>query len=241
MKEEVWRDISGYEGYYQVSSLGKVRSLDRVVPTKDGGERFCKGRTIEGLVNRGYRQVNLNRDSIGRTYNFSQLVAMAFLGHEPNGGVLVVDHINGNRSDNRVENLRIVTQRANKSICFRSNEDSFSSKYVGVNWHKGTSKWITQIRYGEAVIHLGLFTSETEASKAYQSALSKIKEGSFNPEDYKPKWTSKYKGVHFHKSSGKWQADVKIRGKQIYIGSFPTEILAHQAYQAKLKKLTNNK
>lgn len=50
---EIWRDIEGYEGRYQVSSLGRVRSLDRVVPDKRWGERRLKGRMLRPRVNRG--------------------------------------------------------------------------------------------------------------------------------------------------------------------------------------------
>ena len=104
-----------------------------------------------------------------------------------------------------LDNLRIVSHRANTSTCFRSDRDSFSSGYVGVNWDKKLSKWYSQIQHKGMRIYLGLYNTEVEASTAYQSALSKIKDGSFNHNDYKPKWTSEYKGVYFQKACNKWQ------------------------------------
>jgi len=229
---EEWRDIPNYEGYYQVSDLGRVRRLDRTVLTINGQERLYKRKVIEGNVQKGYRQTTLRCDGIGRRYTFSQLVAMAFLGHEPNGYTLVVDHINGDKLDDRVENLRLVTQRANSSTCFRPNEESFSSQYVGVNWDKKTSKWTSQIYNNGVSIILGYYDTEIKASKAYQLALSKIKDGSFNHNDYKPKWTSEYKGVSFFKRDNKWLAYITINGKREHLGYHQTEL---EAYNARLK------
>ena len=235
---EIWKDIPEYEGYYQASNLGRIRSLDRTVVFSDGRKRFYRGGVMDGSVNRGYRQTTLSGDGIGRTLMFSQIIAMTFLGHDPNGLTLVVDHINGDKSDNRVENLRIVSHRANTSTCFRSNEDSLSSEYVGVSWDKSKSKWRTQIQHDGVSTFLGYYKTELEAFKAYKSALSKIKDGSFNPDNYKPEWTSKYKGVGFKKANNKWQAYITINGKLKYLGLFKTELLAHQAYQNALKDIT---
>lgn len=227
--KEIWRDIPGYDGYYQVSDLGRVRSLDRYVVSTVGKKRFFKGGAINGHINKGYRCTSLSKNGKKRTCRFSQLVAMAFLGHVPNGNTLVVDHINGDRSNDRVENLRIVTNRANASTCFRSNESSFSSEHVGVAWTERRAKWRAYIKYKGAQINLGHYDSEIKASNAYQSALSKIKDGSFNPDNYKAKWTSEYKGVYYNKKEKKWIANIQAGGNQIYIGSFPTEELAYQA------------
>lgn len=236
-KEEIWKDVPEYEGYYQASNLGRVRSLDRTVTYSNGRKAFYKGRLVDRGLNNGYKQATLTKDNVGRTYNFSLLVAMAFLDHKPNGHTLVVDHINGDRSDDRVENLRIVTNRANISTCFRTNEDFFSSEYAGVSWNEVCSKWQAGIQYNGNKTYLGTFTDDLEASNAYQSALSKVKDGSFNPSDYKSEFTSKHKGVNFHKASGKWMAQIRINGRQKYLGCFSTELEAHQAYQSKLKEL----
>lgn len=228
---EIWKDIPSYEGYYQASDKGRVRSLDRTVTFSNGYDRFYKGGVMNGSVNNsGYKVHNLSINGIQRTFQGSQLVAIAFLGHKPDGYSLVVDHVNGDKLDDRVENLRIVTNRANATTCFRSDRGSFSSEYVGVSLHKSSSKWKTQIRHNGVNTRLGCYDTELEASNAYQLALSKIKDGSFNPDDYKPKFTSKYKGVYFNKPSNKWQAQIPINGKQKHIGYFNTELEAHKAY-----------
>ncbi len=229
---EEWKDIPGYEGYYQASNLGRVRSLDRTVITSRG-KMFCKGRIREVSVNKvGYKLYCLSINGIDRTFQGSQLVAMAFLGHKPNGCTLVVDHINGNKSDDRVENLRIVTNRANTTTCFRSDKGSFSSEYIGVLRNKRASKWQALIQYNGVRIYLGLYNTEIEASIAYQSALSKIEDGSFNADEYKPKWASEYKGVSFYKAGNKWSAYITINGKRKHLGYYHTEL---EAYKARLK------
>ena len=234
---EIWKDIPNYEGYYQASNLGRIKSLDRTVTYSDGRRRFYKGRIRDGSVQNGYKQTTLRGDGIGRNFMFSQIIAVTFLGHEPKGHTLVVDHINGDKLDNRVGNLRIVTHRENSSTCFRSNEESLSSGHVGVSWIERDSVWRSQISLNGVSVRLGCYDTEIEASTAYQEALSKIEDGSFNPDDYKPKFTSKYKGVYFNKRDNKWVARITINGKTKYLGSFTTEIEAHQAYQSKLKEL----
>lgn len=228
---EEWKDIPNYKGYYQASNLGRARSLDRAIIDSMGRSRVYKGKFLKGSVTNGYKQTALTKNNVGKTYKFSQLVAMAFLDHTPNGHTLVVDHIDGNKLNDRLENLSVVTQRENSSTCYRADRESFSSDFTGVCWHKRDSKWAVFIHYNGGRIYLGSFTDELEASKAYQSALSKMKDDSFNPNEYKPIWTSRYKGVSLHKRTGKWTARITVNGERKFLGYFSTEIEAHRAYQ----------
>lgn len=233
-KKEIWKDVPGFEGYYQASNLGRVRSLDRHVFYKDGREVVFKGKLINGSINNGYRCVGLSKKNKSRTFMFHQLVAMAFLNHKPNGVKMVVDHINGDKMDNRVDNLRIVTQRENLSTCHRVDSKTLSSKYTGVSFVPKNSKWSSAISYNKNNVKLGIFDNEIEAHYAYQSALLRINDGSFNPADYKPKWRSKYKCVSFHKGNKKWRIQATINGKRKHLGYFKTELEAHNAYQKAL-------
>ena len=236
-KKEIWKDIPNYEGYYQASNLGRVRSLDRYVIFRDGRKRHYKECIINGTVNNvGYIATALSKKNAAKTFSFAQLVAMAFLGHKPDGLNRVVDHIDGNRTNNRLENLRIVTHRENTSTCFRADRSSLSSKYEGVCWINFNSKWRASIQHNKFRVILGLFDSEVDASDAYQHALSKIKNGLFKADDYKPKYSSKYKGVSFNKKMRKWTSKIRINGGVKYLGSFNTELEAHHAYQKALKE-----
>lgn len=235
-EKEIWKNIPGYEGYYQASDLGRVRSLDRTVIYKDGRKRFYKGKVLSPTMTKGYKQAALMMKGRHKSFRISQLVAMAFLGHEPDGLKLVIDHIDGNKLDDRVENLRIVTNRANASTCFRTNNGTFSSEYLGAHWHINSLKWNSSIYYDGIYVYLGSFDNEADASDAYQKALSKIKNDSFNPNDYKPKYLSKYKGVDLDKRINKWMARITIKGSRKYLGSFKTEKEAYEARQKALKE-----
>lgn len=109
---EIWKDIPHYKGIYQVSNLGNVRSVDRFVICRNGKILKRKGGKIRPSLNRdGYYQVCLRKKCKGITYRVSCLVASSFIGERIDG--MEVDHINGCRSDDRLENLRWVTHKEN--------------------------------------------------------------------------------------------------------------------------------
>lgn len=167
MNGEIWKDIPGYEGIYQVSNLGNVRSLDRIVHTTHGRTRFLKGTVLRPSPNtNGYHICTLSTNGNHRTSPIHQLVASAFLNHTPNRQVLVVDHINNIKTDNRLENLQLVTTRHNLS-----KDTKGTSKYTGVSWNSQHKKWKANVYINGNLIHLGYFTDESEAALAYQKAL----------------------------------------------------------------------
>ena len=131
-KKEIWKDVPNYEGLYEVSNMGRVRSFDKCVVATNGARRFYKGKIVEGYYKDGYRCLALAKNKRYKKVKHSQVVAMAFLNHKPNGCTVVVDHINGIRDDDRLEDLRMVTHRENTSTCFRADRKKLSSQCVGV-------------------------------------------------------------------------------------------------------------
>ena len=129
MQEEIWRDVVGYEGYYQVSNLGRVKSVERVVLSKNGREIHYKERLRKFSKNaKGYLNVSLTRDCKTKTYLVSRLVATAFI---PNPNRLPqVGHKDDNRNkeDNRVENLYWTTNLENSNTDGRKKRLSASHK-----------------------------------------------------------------------------------------------------------------
>lgn len=111
---EIWKDIVGYEGYYQVSDKGRVRSLDRVVILTNGVVREYKSGVLDPKPNRkGYICVNLCRGKKDRKgFKVHQLVAKAFIDNPE--GKPQVDHINCVKSDNSKINLRWCTNLENQ-------------------------------------------------------------------------------------------------------------------------------
>lgn len=116
MRQEIWKPIKGYEGYYEVSDLGRIRSLDRLVKSLRNGEYVdfkCKGRLMKPTKNRkGYLRISLQKNGEREDYSMHRLVAQTFIGDIYNKEI---DHINTDREDNRVENLRIVTSSENSN------------------------------------------------------------------------------------------------------------------------------
>lgn len=160
--KEIFKDIPNYEGYYQVSNLGRVKSLNFNGTKKE--------RNLKGTLSCGYLTVGLCKGGIRKTYKISQLVAIVFLDHKPDGFKIIVDHINNIRTDDRLENLQLITTRENTS-----KDQEGKSKYTGVCWHKQHKKWKADIRINGAKKWLGYFDDEKEASKAYQKALKNLK------------------------------------------------------------------
>ncbi|RKJ52866.1 hypothetical protein D7X33_31535, partial [Butyricicoccus sp. 1XD8-22] len=109
---EVWKTIKGYEGYYEVSNLGRVRSLARIVVDKSGRKHNVKSKILKSRKGGpGYLTVNLNKDGKGKTFNVHRLVAEQFIPNVYNKRV--VNHIDGNKTHNHVNNLEWVTHSEN--------------------------------------------------------------------------------------------------------------------------------
>ena len=104
--EEVWKPVVGYEGLYEVSNLGKVKSLP-----KKGFKKEVIRKTGRDIRN-GYVTVMLRKNNIPYTKRIHSLVVEAFLGIKTTKK-LVTNHINGIKTDNRLENLEIISQRDN--------------------------------------------------------------------------------------------------------------------------------
>lgn len=108
--EEIWKDIEGYEGLYQVSNLGNVKSLRKRID-KGKCHRHFDEKILKPIeTNRGYLRVKLCKDRKIKKIRVHRLVAEAFIKRPE----LEVNHIDGNKKNNKVENLEWVTQRENK-------------------------------------------------------------------------------------------------------------------------------
>jgi hypothetical protein len=215
--QEEFRDVLGYEGLYQVSDLGRVKSLNYRKTKVSGILKLSKDKD-------GYYRICLCNKNVKQAKGVHVLQAMVFLGHIPCGYEIVVDHKNFIKYDNRLENLQVVTQRRNVD----KRHLPSTSSYVGVFWSKRSKKWVSSIYYNKKRIHLGYFDSEEEASQYYENALKSIETNSeIVSKDYG--FTSKHKGIHWDKRSKKWIARVCVNFKRKVIGYFINEQDAYLA------------
>jgi hypothetical protein len=175
--EEIWKDIPDYEGLYQVSNYGNVKSLSRKRLINDKFRYTTKEKMLlQYNDNRGYYRVKLYSNSNKKNYQIHQLVCMAFLNHIPSGNRLVVDHIDNNKLNNRLDNLQIISNRENSS----KDKKGKTSKYVGVSFHKRKNKYQSRIQINNKEIPLGYFEIEYDAHIAYQKALNMYQASDFS-------------------------------------------------------------
>lgn len=112
MTEQTWRPAPGYEGYYEVSDQGEVRSVDRIVSSGRGARRPARGRVLRQWVDaHGYQTSSLSRDARRTRVKLHVLVAAAFLGPRPVG--MDVCHGDGQQKNNRLDNLRYGSRSEN--------------------------------------------------------------------------------------------------------------------------------
>lgn len=125
---EIWKDIKGYEGIYQVSNYGRVKVLDRKVWNAKV-ECVRKGRIFKTTKgSRGYIQVALTKNGKSRIFNVHRLVAQAFIPNPLN--LPQVNHIDGNKTNNNVSNLEWCTAQENIQHAHKMNLTSNVSRKV---------------------------------------------------------------------------------------------------------------
>ena len=160
LEKEIWVDVKEYEGLYQVSNLGRIKSLYRVVVRK-GRNYTISEKILKSTLGEFYSVVGLYKNGKLKTFRIHKLVAIHFLENPENKAT--VNHINGIKTDNRVCNLEYSTHRENTNHYFKSNDND---KQCGVFFDKKAKKWRAQITFNKQQIHLGTFSDKKDAHKA---------------------------------------------------------------------------
>lgn len=124
-----------------------------------------KGSVAGTIDSKGHRQVCID----GKKYLAHRLVWFYHNGEWPDGDI---DHINGIRDDNRIENLRKCSRQQN--MFNRKSTTNSTSRYKGVSWKSKNNKWVAQACVSGKVKHLGLFNTELEAKSAYDNYVKDI-------------------------------------------------------------------
>lgn len=124
--DEIWTDIKGFEGKYQISNFGNVKSLSRTIIRKNGKKQTFKSRILKPCKNnKGYYLVSLD----GKLYTIHRLVVENFMNN------LVVNHKNGIKTDNRIENLELISQKDNcikawqQGLCENVRKNAYNQKH----------------------------------------------------------------------------------------------------------------
>jgi hypothetical protein len=116
-----WKDIPGYEGLYQVSDCGKVKSLSRTVLRKNGLQYYIKEKILKSRISskgNGYHYVNLHKEESQKSFFVHRLVMYAFSYVDKN---MTVNHIDENKMNNHISNLEYLTMGDNTRIYHKNN------------------------------------------------------------------------------------------------------------------------
>jgi len=165
--QEIYKDILGYEGLYQVSNLGNIKSLARAWNYGANGNARTKPETImkPALSEGGYLHVPLSKDGKTKSYRVHFLVWDAFGDMSRAGLMLQVDHINGIKTDNRFENLQLLTPRENV-IKHHKDKDNFC-----YGTHKVGNKYAVQATINGKLRYLGIYETRMQAENVYKKVV----------------------------------------------------------------------
>lgn len=165
--------IPGYEGIYEISNVGDIRSIDRTFQGYNGFYHL-KGKNLRPTTHicngRKYLAVNLSRNGIVKSERVHRLMADSFLPKDSNR--TYVNHINGDSLNNAISNLERCSQRENVS---HGRKGKGTSKYIGVRFVKSRSKWAASVWLNGKNHPVGnTFLSEEQAHLAYKVKLVEL-------------------------------------------------------------------
>jgi hypothetical protein len=142
--EEIWKDIPGYEGYYQASNLGRIRSLDRYVRYKKNRLRKYPGKIlIQSIGGNKYFKVGLNKYGKMKNYSVHKLIALTFITN--NYKYEMNNHIDGNKLNNNVNNLEWCDRSRNQIHAYQNGLQKIK-RGENVNGAKLTKEMVNIIR-----------------------------------------------------------------------------------------------
>ena len=174
----------------------------------------------------GYRRVRFHKQN----FNVHRIAWLLYYDKWPE---YQIDHINGDRSDNRICNLRDVLPRINQ----QNRIEHRNGRYLGVD--KLKNKWKARIVINGRGYSLGHFSSETDATQAYSDACTMLES---NPDWVPPKIENIALGCSYKPKLHKWQAAIQLHGESVYLGLYNTKEEAHavylKAYNRKKSKVT---
>ena len=159
---EIFKPIKGYEGLYEISNYGNIKSLSREI-SNGKNKYYTKERILKQNISKdGYRRFTLYLYGKMKNYKTHVLMAINFLNHIPCRHKVVVDHIDNNKLNNNLLNLQLITNRENCTKDMRKNK---TSSYVGVSKCNFTNKWLSVIQYQGKYMNLGRYNTQEEANE----------------------------------------------------------------------------
>lgn len=164
--KEIWKPIKGYEGLYEVSNLGRVKSLSRKVNSYLGeNTRTMRERIMKQRIRNSYFIVQLKKDGIRKSYQVHRLVAEAFIPNPKNKSI--VNHLDYNPRNNIVDNLEWCTQKENVNYSIQR------MKHKKSVTHTNTSERYIYYRKSKGVYRVVIDKKEYPPFKTLEEAIKK--------------------------------------------------------------------
>ena len=150
----------------ELNSILAYDPLTGILTWKHNRSNMIKGSVAGSVNSSGYRTITIN----SKTFRVQRVIWIMLFGYIPEG--FFIDHVNGNKIDNRLQNLRLATNSQNQQN--RPAPKNNSSGYRGVTWHKQMNKWMARISYKGKRKLIGFFDSAEDAYKAYKKEAKEI-------------------------------------------------------------------
>ena len=167
---EKWKDIDGYEGHYQISNTGLIKSLERFAFNGYKMYKLKEKILKQNIVGSGYLTVTLSLESKVKRFYIHQLVASHFL-QKKEGSYIVVNHVDGIKTNNNLLNLEYTTQSKNISHSYNTGlrDNKSESGYKGVRPYG--KRYMARISRNNKSTYIGMYDTAEEAHKAYLIAI----------------------------------------------------------------------
>lgn len=173
MQKEIWKDIKGYEGLYQASNLGRIKSVERKSPMPRNGENQYRRRReliLKPSIDKyGYYHVKLYNNGEIENIVIHQIIWKVFNGTSYDKKKYNIDHINNIKTDNHIENLQLLLIRDNISKGFQ-----YKGKTLPPGVVKKGGKYLSRIQINKKLIIIGCFDDPNIAGLSYQKIKSKL-------------------------------------------------------------------
>jgi len=179
-RKENWKRIENIDGEFMISDLGNMVNIKT-------------GRKVGAVGKDGYVHYMGKVNGKIKNLRLHQLVYNAFGGGLWDGRDIVIDHINGQRRDNRIENLQLLKFRDNCNKDIKVGR----SEVMGVSWNTQKQRWLSQISIKDVRYKLGYRKTIKEAKQLYDEALHRFEHEGLTPDDVKEKLPSDKKTLHY--------------------------------------------
>jgi len=186
---EVWKDIKGYEGYYQISNKGRIHSLNRTITDKRGFKYKKKGKELKPHKGEnGYIYISLKKNNFTKTFTIHRLVATYFTFNPLR--LPEVNHIDENKENNKADNLEWCTHKYNNSYGTKNSRamQNRDSSYVSIQNKKRLSKKVFQYDFNNNLIRIWPSTQECQRNGFSQGCVAACCRGEYK-QYYGYKWS----------------------------------------------------